>query len=146
MLLRSLTKIAQGAHGLTFAQVRGHAGDPFNEFAQVLAKDFSTGARIATPGLGTLPLDFLYCEQLRQWAWLETASPLDRLAWPPTQDDALVVTSHVAPEDKPKILGLREVKLQSHISLPQSTISLKVCTANVLTCLDKDVDRRIPLT
>ena len=53
MLLRSLTRIAQGAHGFTFAHVRGHAGDPFNQFADVLAKDFPTGAQLPTPGLGT---------------------------------------------------------------------------------------------
>ena len=113
-------------------EVRGHEGDPWNELADQLAKHFARNPASWGNVCWTSLHSLAGADFDRRWAWLQSASPSLRAAFPPLFEEQVIQTS------RPRTSALPPSEL-SEITKTEVHLLLEAMSFNVLALGNEDV-------
>ena len=157
ILVRACRAIAQAAEFARYVcyhayeHIRAHAGDPYNELVDVLAKGHFLWDSVIPPPKRLLA-DWVANSNI-DWLWLVCGAVRNPSAWPTLQGNCLVDTQsrrHDMPEPDPAFLGITSAaaSCRSGNSRPGSfQMTLVAATINVQTLgedANKGVVGRVP--
>eukprot|EP00959_Pyramimonas_sp_CCMP1952_P118470 2477085-Pyramimonas_sp.AAC.1 len=111
-----------------FEHTKGHSGAPWNEAADVIAKEAGLQPR-RRPYFGSISSLLVY-EPALEWSWLRTAHPQDAAAYPPLINGKFQFTV------KPQVAQLEHIPAPAPSKCVNGRLNLCLCQYNAQSMID----------